>query len=246
MAPATWGKGQAVGDTRASAGGPGQAAAAGQKSGDGQEPSATPVKAAAGVFADPDGAAASQIAPAVTEGAQAPDRAVSTEAANPAGQQAPDADRMEASGTGSSIHVARVLESVHGSEMRVGMRTEEFGTISVTTSVNREQIATQISFDHGDLGRMLATHLPGMQEKLGSETGLHATIEVLDRGGNGHQSGSSSGSASQQPGAGHSGAKQPSAASQASFTPELSPGVFVHPPGEGPEGAGTSRLDVRI
>ena len=91
----------------------------------------------------------------------------------------------------SPINVARVVESIHGSEMRVGVRTEEFGNVSVSTAVNREQIAAQISFDHGDLGRLLAAHLPSMQEKLGSDTGLHATVQVLDRGASYSQGGQS-------------------------------------------------------
>jgi hypothetical protein len=79
------------------------------------------------------------------------------------------------------IHTASVLESMQGSEMRVGMRSAEFGNVSVSTSVNRESIAAQISFEHMDLGKALTAHLPSIEAKLSSDYGVHAKVEVRDQ-----------------------------------------------------------------
>ncbi len=62
------------------------------------------------------------------------------------------------------------------------MHSSEFGDISIRTSVAQQQMQTQISVDHGELGNALSAHIPNMQTKLGSEYGLHATIEVNQSG----------------------------------------------------------------
>ena len=64
--------------------------------------------------------------------------------------------------------------------MRLGMRSAEFGNISISTSVSHQAISAQISLDHSELGRALAMHLPAIEEKLGSAYGLHARVEVRD------------------------------------------------------------------
>ena len=77
----------------------------------------------------------------------------------------------------------------------MGMHSSEFGDISIRTSVTQQQMQTQISVDHDELGNALSAHIPNMQMKLGSEYGLHATIEVNQNG----TSFSSDGDRSQQP-----------------------------------------------
>ena len=72
--------------------------------------------------------------------------------------------------------------------MRVGMHSAEFGSISIATSVTPGGLAAQISLDHGELGRALAAHLPGMEEKLGSTLGLSAKVEIRDTGAQGQGS----------------------------------------------------------
>ncbi len=81
-----------------------------------------------------------------------------------------------------AINTARVLEHMSGTEMRVGMHTSEFGSISIATSVSGSGIAAQIALDHGALGKALAVHLPGMEEKLGNALGMAARVEVRDTG----------------------------------------------------------------
>ncbi len=73
------------------------------------------------------------------------------------------------------------MQSMQGSEMRVGMHSAEFGNVSVSTMLNRQSIAAQISFEHMDLGKALAQHLPSIEAKLSSEYGMHAKVEVRDQ-----------------------------------------------------------------
>jgi len=64
----------------------------------------------------------------------------------------------------------------------MGLHSSEFGDISIRTSVTQQQMQTQISVEHGELGNALSAHIPNMQMKLGNEYGLHATIEVNQSG----------------------------------------------------------------
>ncbi len=82
----------------------------------------------------------------------------------------------------SAINTARLIQNMSESEMRVGMHSAEFGDISIRTSVSQQQMMAQISVDHGDLGRAISAHIPAMQEKLGGETGLRASVEVSHSG----------------------------------------------------------------
>ncbi len=77
---------------------------------------------------------------------------------------------------------AQLIQSAGQSEMRLGMHSAEFGSISISTSVSHQAISAQISLDHPELGRALAVHLPAIEEKLGTAYGLHTRIEVRDGG----------------------------------------------------------------
>jgi hypothetical protein len=92
----------------------------------------------------------------------------------------------------SAINTAKVIQSMGETEMHVGLRSAEFGEISIRTAVSQQQMLAQISVDHSDLGNTIAAHLPAMQAKLGNEYGLHASVEVTQSGtsftGNGNQS----------------------------------------------------------
>ena len=79
-----------------------------------------------------------------------------------------------------SASSAQLIQSAGQTEMRLGMRSAEFGNISISTSVSHQAISAQISLDHSELGRALAVHLPAIDEKLGSAYGLHARVEVRD------------------------------------------------------------------
>lgn len=82
----------------------------------------------------------------------------------------------------SGISTAKLIQNMSGTEMRVGMHSSEFGDISIRTSISQQQMQTQISVDHNELGNALSAHIPSMQAKMGSDYGLHATIEVNQGG----------------------------------------------------------------
>jgi hypothetical protein len=136
----------------------------------------------------------------------------------------------------SGINAARVIQSMSGTEMRVGMHSNEFGEISIRTTLSQLQLQTSISVNHSELGNAIATHIPAMQAKLGSEHGIQASIEVS-------QTGSSL--------SGNSGQSSPQrnqktfvpAAANTNDPPPVDPGYssLRAPPGKIAE----SRLDIR-
>jgi hypothetical protein len=82
----------------------------------------------------------------------------------------------------SSINTAKLLQTMSETEMHVGMRSTEFGDISIRTSVSQQQLVTQISLDHSDLSQAISAHVSNLQTKLGEDYGLHASIEVHNLG----------------------------------------------------------------
>ncbi len=78
-----------------------------------------------------------------------------------------------------AINTAKLIQTITGSEMRVGMRTADFGNISIRTSLAREGLSAQISLDHNGLGQALSAHLPAMEAKLREEYGVRANVEVM-------------------------------------------------------------------
>ena len=94
----------------------------------------------------------------------------------------------------SGINSARLIQTMGATEMQVGMHSAEFGDISIRTTVSQQQMQTQISVEHSELGNVLSAHIAAIQAKLGSEYGLHSNIH-LNQGG---VSFSSEGNGSQQ------------------------------------------------
>jgi hypothetical protein len=79
-----------------------------------------------------------------------------------------------------TINSAQLIQSMHQSEMKLGMNSVEFGQISISTAMTRQVLSAQISVDHAELGRVLAIHLPGIEDRLGSAYGLQARVEVRE------------------------------------------------------------------
>jgi hypothetical protein len=106
------------------------------------------------------------------------------------------------------INTAKLIQTIGQSEMRVGIRSNEFGNISISTSTTRDVISAQISLDHSELARTLAVHLPEMQARLGGNQALDVRIDMNGQAvgqGQGTSTGMSNGSAEgsreqQQPG----------------------------------------------
>lgn len=78
------------------------------------------------------------------------------------------------------VSSAQLIQSMRSSEMKLGMQSAEFGNISINTSLNHQALSAQISFDHLELGKALAVHLPAIEEKLGSAYGVQAKVELRD------------------------------------------------------------------
>lgn len=97
-----------------------------------------------------------------------------------AAQTAP-ADSHDTAAT-QAINTASVIQKMSETEMRVGMHSAEFGEISIRTSVSQQQMVAQISVDHGELGKAISAHIPGMEAKLGNELGLRALVQVSQGG----------------------------------------------------------------
>ena len=82
----------------------------------------------------------------------------------------------------SGINTAKLIQTMNETGMSVGMRSSEFGNISIRTSVSQQQMLAQISLDHGDLGQAISAHVSSLQTKLENEYGLHTLIHVNHQG----------------------------------------------------------------
>jgi hypothetical protein len=140
--------------------------------------------------------------------------------------------------TTPALSSAQLIQSMHHSEMRLGMQSEEFGNISISTSLNHQALSAQISIDHSELSRALAVHLPLMQEKLGNEYGVQARVEVRDAAGNNASSYSNSGQQSKEERQSRGGTSAGSAAVERMSALASSATSSI--------AAATTRLDIRI
>lgn len=82
----------------------------------------------------------------------------------------------------SGINTAKLIQSMGGSEMSVGMHSAEFGDISIHTTISQQQMVTQISLNHNDLSQAISAHVATVQAKLGDDYGLHASITINNQG----------------------------------------------------------------
>jgi len=131
--------------------------------------------------------------------------------------------------------------------MRVGMRSNEFGNISISTSATRDSISAQISLDHGELAKALAAHLPEIQARLGSNQPVDVRIDTSgSRGGLGA---GTSGSFSDSTSGDSHGSRQQSGSAASSYSGngfsdrQFSPAASAVTANDG--GLNT-RLDIRV
>jgi len=78
------------------------------------------------------------------------------------------------------VHRAQLIQAMHQSEMRMGMNSAEFGSISISAAVTHQTLSAQISLDHVELSRALMAQLPEIEKRLGSAYGLPSRVEVRD------------------------------------------------------------------
>jgi hypothetical protein len=145
------------------------------------------------------------------------------------------------------INTAKLIQSIGQSEMRVGMRSNEFGNISISTTANKDVISAQISLDHGELAKALAAQLPEMQARLGANQPMDVHIDMYGTAtgqGTGTSGGMSNGSYDQS-----SAGKQQSTYTASSYSGNsvaerpLFPASVATTTGYGSLNA---RLDIRV
>ena len=143
------------------------------------------------------------------------------------------------------INTAKLIQSMGQSEMRVGMRSNDFGNISISTSTTRDMISAQISLDHGELARTLATHLPEMQARWGGNQAMDVRIDINGQStgqGTGTSPGASNGSAEGSRGGRQQQGGGGSSQSDGGFAGQVSAIAAAGlPPGEG-----DAHLDIRV
>jgi len=83
----------------------------------------------------------------------------------------------------SAIHSAKLVERMGETELRLGIRAGEFGSVDVRTSMVRNQFTAEISTERGELGRALAAELPSLQNRLTDQRVPVASITVQDQTG---------------------------------------------------------------
>lgn len=158
-----------------------------------------------------------------------------TAASSPSPASVPGSGSLAAGMPGVSS--AQLIQSVRHAEMRLGMQSDEFGSMSISTTLGKQVLSAQISTGHLELGRALAAHLPAMEQKLSTAYGLPAKVEV-----------NNGGSSSNTPSDGQSqSGRQQSVGSSA--VQEVSGAVVTTAMTESQVGAaavGSGRLDVRV
>jgi len=141
------------------------------------------------------------------------------------------------------INTAKLIQSMGQSEMRVGMRSNEFGNISISTSTSKDQVSAQISLEHGELAKTLAASLPEMQARLGGNHPMDVRIDMngaTTGQGTGTYGGTSHGSQDQSSsGRQQAGNMAASSSSIGSVEKQFSPVAVVMP-------TGYARLDIRV
>jgi hypothetical protein len=149
--------------------------------------------------------------------------------------------------TSPVINTARLINTMGQSEMRVGMRSDEFGNISISTTASKDAITAQISLDHGELAKIISAQLPEMQAKLGSNQTVNVRIDMNSTGaGQGADTsrGMTNSSYDQSRGGGQQSSYAASSyASNNIVESQLSPVVATATTGYG---SVNSRLDIRI
>jgi flagellar hook-length control protein FliK len=85
----------------------------------------------------------------------------------------------------NQLNSAKMVERLGQAELRVGLQAGEFGRVDIRTSMLHNQFTTHISVERGELGKVLASELPGLQSRL-SEQRFPAgsiTVEQQSTGG---------------------------------------------------------------
>jgi hypothetical protein len=94
------------------------------------------------------------------------------------------AETSRESGTPASLTVntARLVERLKESEIRLSLRSADFGDVAIHTAIGHERLSARISLERDALSKVIASEIPALQSKLSQEHGIQATIEVQQHG----------------------------------------------------------------
>jgi hypothetical protein len=162
-------------------------------------------------------------------------------------QTAPPATTVLPQAAAPIINTAKLIQSMGQSEMRVGMRSNDFGNISISTSATRNLISAQISLEHGELARALATHLPEMQARLGGNQAMNVRIDMNGQPA-GQSTGTSTGMSNGSAGQSHGDQQQKGSATSNQSSEGFARHLNSIPTAVWPSAEGTLdvRLDIRV
>jgi flagellar hook-length control protein FliK len=73
---------------------------------------------------------------------------------------------------------AKFVQGLSQSEFRVGMQSQEFGSIDIRTSVARHMFSAQISVEHGDFAKSMTADLPALYHRLADQQVSVANIVI--------------------------------------------------------------------
>jgi Flagellar hook-length control protein FliK len=133
----------------------------------------------------------------------------------------------------SLVQSAKLVERIGEAELRLGIRAGEFGSVDIRTSMVHNQFTAEISVERGELGRVMAAELPGLQSRLTEQGVPVASVTVQN-----HAGGPSTGSDQQNP----RGGQQPYATNLARAREEGPIPMLVASEGTAP----ASRLDIHM
>jgi hypothetical protein len=86
-------------------------------------------------------------------------------------------DEVPASAS-SPVATAKLIQGMSQSEFRVGMQSQEFGSIDIRTSVARHMFSAQISVEHSDVAKSMTADLPALYHKLADQQVPVASITI--------------------------------------------------------------------
>jgi hypothetical protein len=89
------------------------------------------------------------------------------------------ANAPHAPATHTVINTARLIQNMQDSELRVGIKSADFGNISISASAGRGTLSAQISLEHSDLAKEIAANIPEIRAALG---GGHLDVRVVTGG----------------------------------------------------------------
>jgi len=80
--------------------------------------------------------------------------------------------------TSSPVTAAKLVQGMSHSEFRIGMQSQEFGSIDIRTSVARHMFSAQISVEHSDVAKSMTADLPALYHRLADQQVPVANIVI--------------------------------------------------------------------